>query len=126
MMTRYLSHVLVAVVAIAATAVVMRSQAGSVSQRFPQFDNDTVHVWKSVIYPNAPLALHRHDHPRVIVALKGGQMKFVDSTGKGGATPWETGKAYWLTAMPPGAQHADVNAGKEPVEVMVVELENEH
>jgi hypothetical protein len=126
MMKRYVSHGLVAVVSVAATAIMMRSQAGSASQRFPQFDNDTVHVWKSVIYPNAPLALHRHDHPRVIIALKGGEMKFVDSTGKGDTTTWETGKAYWLTAMTPGTQHADVNAGKEPVEVMVVELEKEH
>jgi hypothetical protein len=123
MMKQYVSHALVAVLSIAATAVAMRSQA---SQRFPQFENDTVHVWKSVIYPNAPLALHRHDHPRVIIALKGGAMKFVDSSGKGDATTWETGKAYWLTAMAPGTQHADVNAGKEPVEVMVVELEKEH
>jgi len=38
---------------------------------------------------------------------------------------WETGKAYWLAANAPNTKHADVNAGAEPVEVMVVELEKE-
>jgi hypothetical protein len=38
---------------------------------------------------------------------------------------WETGKAYWLPANAPNTKHADVNAGAEPIEVMVVELEKE-
>jgi hypothetical protein len=32
-----------------------------------------VKVWKSVVLPNQPLTMHRHDHPRVIIALKGGR-----------------------------------------------------
>jgi hypothetical protein len=35
---------------------------------------------------------------------------------------WETGKAYWLSADPPGEKHGDLNEGKDPIEVMVVEL----
>lgn len=38
---------------------------------FPFFENDDVKVWKSVIYPNAPLAMHRHEHPRMIVVMSG-------------------------------------------------------
>ncbi len=124
-MKRYGSHVLVAVLAMAGTVIVMRSQAGSTSQRVPQFENDSVHVWKSVVYPNVPLSFHRHDHPRVIIALKGGEMKLVQSGGASEDHTWETGHAYWLTSNPEGTQHADVNAGKEPIEVMVVELEKE-
>ena len=113
----------VAVLLVSAVAG-MRSQ-NSATQRFPQFDNEDVKVWKSVVMPNAPLTMHRHDHPRVIIALKGGTMKIVDQAGKSEEHVWETGKAYWLPANPPGTLHADVNAGDKPIEVMVVSLEKE-
>ncbi len=124
-MRRYASHTLVAVIAVLATVAVTRSQQSTTTQRYPQFENETVKVWRSVVYPGAPLTMHRHDHPRVIIALKGGDMKIVEDSGKSEDHPWETGHAYWLTANPPNTQHADVNAGTEPIEVMVVELENE-
>jgi hypothetical protein len=38
---------------------------------------------------------------------------------------WETGKAYWLDKDLPNTQHADVNNGTEPIEVIVVELQHE-
>lgn len=100
-------------------------QATQQSQRFPQFENEEVKVWKSVVLPNAPLTLHRHEHPRVIVALTGGVMNFVEQNGPTERHVWETGKAYWLPSNPPGTMHADVNVGDKPIEVMVVELEKE-
>ena len=103
----------------------LAAQQAMQTQRFPQFENDDVKVWKSVILPNQPLQMHRHEHPRVLIALKGGTMKIVDSTGASESHDWETGKAYWLPANPPGTTHADVNAGGQPIEVMVVELEHE-
>lgn len=125
-MHKVVSHALVAIVVCLATIVVVRSQPQGSTQRFPQFENEDVKVWKSVVYPNAPLTMHRHDHPRVIIALRGGAMKIVENTGRSEDHPWETGHAYWLPANPPNTQHADVNAGKEPIEVMVVELQKEH
>jgi hypothetical protein len=125
-MKRYATHLLVAVCAVFATVAILHSQQGSTTQRYPQFENEDVKVWRSVVYPNAPLSMHRHDHPRVIIALKGGDMKIVESSGKSEDHPWETNHAYWLPANPPNTQHADVNAGNEPIEVMVVELEKEH
>ena len=108
------------------TAGLMRSQQqASQTARIPQFENDDVKVWKSVILPNAPLAMHRHDHGRVIVALRGGTLKIVGQDGATEEHHWETGKSYWLPAMPAGAMHADVNAGKEPIEVMVVEMKKD-
>jgi hypothetical protein len=97
----------------------------AVTLRFPQFENEDVKVWKSVVMPNQPLAMHRHDHPRVIVALQGGTMKIVEQGGASEEHVWKTGKAYWLPANAPGTQHADVNAGEKAIEVMVVELEKE-
>ena len=107
----------------AAAGVIYSQQA--TTQRFPQFDNEDVKVWRSVVLPNQPLTMHRHDHPRVIIPLRGGTMKIVDSTGATEVNHWEVGHAYWLPANPPNTTHADVNGGTEPIEVMVVELEKE-
>jgi beta-alanine degradation protein BauB len=105
---------------------VVRSQPGATgTQRFVQFENDNVKVWKSVVVPNAPLTMHRHEHGRVIIALKGGTMKIVEQSGASEAHVWETGKAYWLPANAPNTMHADVNAGDQPIEVMVVELKKD-
>ena len=90
--------------------------------RIPQFENAHVEVWKSVIVPNQPLSMHRHDNPRVIIALKGGTLRVVDAAGKTRDMTWETGSAYWLDADPPGELHGDVNEGPDPVEVIVVQM----
>ena len=101
------------------------AQSAAQTQRVAQFENEDVKVWKSLVLPNQPLTMHRHDHPRVIIALKGGTMKIVEQDGAPETHVWETGKAYWLPANAPNTKHADVNAGAEPIEVMVVELEKE-
>ena len=83
-------------------------------------------VWKSIIVPNQPLSLHRHDHGRTIIALNGGSLDIVDANSKTLQTmQWETGKAYWLGVDPAGQQHGDLNRGAEPIEVIVVELKND-
>jgi quercetin dioxygenase-like cupin family protein len=86
------------------------------------FENDEVKVWKTVIVPKSPLSMHRHEHGRTIVVLKGGTLTIVQDTGEKKTVDWETGKAYWLDADPPGdKKHADVNETDETIEVMVVE-----
>ncbi|HSB36642.1 MAG TPA: hypothetical protein VLH41_07175, partial [Thermoanaerobaculia bacterium] len=90
--------------------------------RTPQFENEEVKVWKSLVMPGAPLPLHRHEHPRVLIALVGGTMKIVEQDGTSETHDWHSGQAYWLPANPPGRLHTDVNAGEKPIEVMVVEL----
>ena len=91
-------------------------------QRTLQFENEDVAVWKAVVPPNAPLAMHTHQHPRVIVALTGGTMKVINEDGTSEMHPWETGKAYWLPLSEGLKRHADQNTGSTPIEVMVVEL----
>jgi hypothetical protein len=94
------------------------------SRREPQFENEHVKVWKSIILPNQPLSLHRHEHGRALIALKGGTLKVVDYAGKTIDTyVWEDGKAYWLDKDPPGKLHGDLNEGPGTVEVIVVELQ---
>ncbi len=90
--------------------------------RTPQFENEYVEVWKSVIVPNQPLSMHRHDNPRAIIVLQGGTLRVVNEVGETHDMTWETGSAYWLEADSPGELHGDVNEGAEPIEVIVVQL----
>ena len=122
MMSRWTIAGVLVIVCAAGVAVGARQQQ-TTTRREPQFENEHVQVWKSIIMPNQPLALHRHDFGRTIVALKGGTLDIVDAKG---ATvkkmTWETGKAYWLDKDPAGEQHGDSNRGTEPIEVIVVQM----
>jgi beta-alanine degradation protein BauB len=95
------------------------------THRVPQFENDAVKVWRTIIEPGTPLPLHHHDHPRVLVALSPGTLKIVEQSGATQTIELKVGEAYWLPAMPAGALHQDVNASGQPIEVMVVELGKE-
>jgi hypothetical protein len=115
--------VMTAAIPIGLAAIGAASQQASQTRREPQFENEHVRVWKSIIMPNQPLSLHRHAYGRTIVALRGGSLDIVNAQGQTTKTvTWETGKAYWLDADPVGEQHGDVNRGPAPIEVIVVEL----
>jgi beta-alanine degradation protein BauB len=94
----------------------------AITHRVFQFENEHVRVWKTVIMPNQPLKMHRHDCARVLVGLKGGSLTKIEDTGETSELVFETGKAYWLTEDPPGTLHGDVNDSNEPIEVMVIEI----
>ena len=89
-----------------------------------QFDNDYVTVWKTVIMPDQPLKMHRHDCSRVIVTLKGGTLLRIEETGETSELVFEDGKSYWLPEDPPGTLHGDINISQEPVEVVVIEVKS--
>jgi quercetin dioxygenase-like cupin family protein len=96
------------------------------SQREDQFENEYMKVWKTTVMPRAPLALHRHDHGRALVALTDGVLQVQDKSGKVLDTyNLKAGKAMWLGKDPPGQMHADVNPGTKPVEVIVVQLKQD-
>ena len=117
--------VIASVVSFAAGAGVVwaRQQVPGATRREPQFENEHMRVWKSIIMPKQPLTQHRHEHGRALIALTDGQLKVVDPEGKVIDTyNWERGKAYWLGKDPPGQTHADVNETDRPIEVIVVEL----
>jgi quercetin dioxygenase-like cupin family protein len=103
-----------------------QQQAQTQTRREPQFENEHVRVWKSIIMPKQPLSQHRHEHGRALIALTGGQLTVVDQDARPIHTyNWEAGKAYWLDADPPGQTHADVNNTARPIEVIVVELKRD-
>ena len=112
-------------VILGAAGAIRSQQSAAGTQRISQFENDDVKVWRSIVVPNAPLTMHRHEHGRVIIPLRCGTMKIVEQSGASESHVWETGKAYWLPANAPGTMHADMNAGDQPIEVMVVELKKD-
>jgi hypothetical protein len=116
----------IAIVGSVFAAGVAVGQQAATSRREPQFENSEVQVWKSIVMPSQPLALHRHDHGRALISLNGGTLNVVDGNGKVmDVYKLEAGKAMWLEADKAGTQHADVNPGKTPVEVIVVQLKND-
>ena len=118
---RIVSLVLLTAVVSSGITVAIQEQR---SRREPQFENEHVKVWKSIILPDQPLRLHRHDHGRALIALKGGTLKVINEAGDTVDTyEWEDGKAYWLDADPPDQLHGDLNEGPDTMEVIVVELQ---
>ena len=110
----------------AGVGVMWAQQQQSGTRREPQFENEHMKVWKSIIMPKQPLTQHRHDHGRALIALTDGVLEVVDQNGKKINTyNWERGKAYWLGVDPPNQTHADVNNTDKPIEVIVVELKND-
>jgi hypothetical protein len=100
-----------------------RGEAGEGSQTLiPQFENGEVKVWKTVLKPGERIGMHRHDHGRVVVALKGGTLSIPQQNGGSRDLVLETGKAYWLDADPPNRLHGDYNPSSKPLEMMVIEM----
>jgi hypothetical protein len=127
---KQMKHLLTAIallvgMVLGAAGAIRSQQSAAGTQRIVQFENDDVKVWRSIVVPNAPLTMHRHEHGRVIIPLRGGTMKIVEQSGASESHVWEAGKAYRLPANAPGTMHADVNAGDQPMEVMVVELKKD-
>jgi quercetin dioxygenase-like cupin family protein len=110
----------------AGAGVMWAQQQAQTSNREPQFENAELKVWKTTVMPKAPLALHRHDHGRALVALTDGVLQVTDKDGKVLDTyNLKAGKAMWLGKDPPGQMHADVNPGTKPVQVIVVQLQRD-
>ena len=99
-------------------------QARAGIRRVPQFENSSVTVWKSILPPKAESAPHRHDHGRTIVALKGGDLTTVPTSGQSVVNHFQAGTAYWMPADPPGEMHRDVNDTAAQIEVIVIEMKD--
>ncbi len=94
------------------------------TKRIEQFANARVKVWKTIIYPssNQVLAMHRHEHDRVLVALTDGILKITNNRGEVHYLKLKKDKAYYLTKDVPGELHNDENISHHAIKVIVVEL----
>lgn len=108
---------LVTLTAHASTAETMRTM---------QLSNDHVSVWKTIIYPakEGILPMHRHDNPRLLVALTDGVLRVTTDQGQSHDLILKKNTAYYLDADQSKELHQDENLGKEPIEVMVIELKS--
>ena len=94
------------------------------TKRIPQFSNDKVTVWETIIYPTAKqsLVMHRHDNDRVLVSFDDGMLKITNDKGVTHYLKLEKNKSYYLTKDVPGEKHMDENISKHPIKVLVIQL----
>ena len=94
------------------------------TKRIPEFSNDRVNVWKTVIYPSkaSVLKMHRHEYDRVVVALTDGVLKVTNDKNKVHYLKLQQGKSYYLPKDPKDELHMDENITKHPIDVIVIEL----
>lgn len=92
--------------------------------RIPEFSNNEVNVWKTIVYPSKDqiLKMHRHETNRVIVALDTGTLKITNDKGKTHYLNFEKDHAYYLTKDVSGELHTDENISPHPISVLVIEL----
>lgn len=92
--------------------------------RIPEFSNNEVNVWKTIIYPNKNqiLKIHRHEYNRVIVALDAGTLKITNNAGKTHYLNLQKDHAYYLTKDVSGELHTDENMSQYAIRVLVIEL----
>lgn len=98
--------------------------ASPVTNRTPQFLNEKVSVWETVIYPrkNQVLKMHRHEHDRVVVAFNDGILKITNDKGKVHYLKLQKNKSYYLTKDVPNELHNDENISGHAVKVLVIEV----
>jgi hypothetical protein len=103
-----------------------RSTEADVTTRIPQFSNERVIVWETIIYPNAKhqLPMHRHDQDRVLVSFDEGTLKITNDKGQTHYLKLEKNNAYYLTKDVPGELHTDENMTNHPIKVLVITLKD--
>ncbi len=96
--------------------------------RVPQFTNEEVAVWETIVYPSTKqlLKMHRHDYDRIVVAFDDGKLKITNNKGQTHLLSLEKHKAYFLKKDKAGELHTDQNLGTRSLKVMVVELKKEN
>jgi len=95
------------------------------THRVPLLENRKVNAWKTIIMPNQPLKMHRHEYDRIVIGLNGGTLTKIEKTGETSKLIFENNKVYWLPKDPPNTLHADINESNKPIEVIVIELKKD-
>lgn len=98
--------------------------AAPITTRIPQFSNEQVAIWETIIYPtkNQVLKMHRHEQDRVVVAFDNGLLKITNDKGKVHYLKLKKNKAYYLSKDLPNELHNDENLSSHPIKVLVMEL----
>lgn len=96
------------------------------TKRIPQFTNEKVSVWETIVYStrDQELKSHRHEHDRVLVALTDGVLKITNNKGQTHELKLKKDQAYYLKRDVDGEFHTDENISGHPIKVMVIELQS--
>ena len=86
-----------------------------------QHENADVRVSKIILMPGEEVGLHRDEHPRTVIGLKGGTFKRIEEDGSSKDIVFLTGEAIFFEADPVGQKHRGINLSKTSLELIVVE-----
>ena len=94
------------------------------TKRVPQFTNEKVNVWQTIIYPSTDqvLKMHRHEYNRILIAFDSGILKITNNNQKTHYLKLVKGQSYYLTKDVPNELHSDENISKHAIKVIVIEL----
>jgi beta-alanine degradation protein BauB len=94
--------------------------------RTPQYENNKVQVWETIIYPskNQILKSHRHERDRILVAFDSGILKVTNDKNQTHYLKLQKNKSYYLSKDVPGETHTDENISHHPIKVLIIELKN--
>ncbi len=101
--------------------------AGPATTRHQLLSNDKTKVWEAVIYPgkHQELSMHRHDYPRVLIALNDGMLKITNDKGESRLLKLNQGKAYFFPRDTANELHTDENLSQHAMKMFVVELRDQ-
>lgn len=116
---------ILALTAIISCAFTAAYAGQAATKRIPQFANEKVSVWETIIYPSKDQVLqkHRHEHDHVVVALTNGVLKITNDKGQTHELKLKKNQAYYLRRDVSGEFHTDENISGNPIKVMVIELQ---
>ena len=87
--------------------------------------NHWVQVWKAIVSPGEPSHYHHNATPRILIALKGGQLKITNTDGAVHYLDLPTNTAVWVDKDSPGQEHTTIVEGSHPLEAIVIEIKPE-
>lgn len=85
-------------------------------------ENATTRVWKTTICPNHRLPFHSHEFARVLIPEGNGLLKVIYRSGKKNIIKLEKKTPIFLSYAQGKESHQDVNIGKNPIVVTVIEF----
>lgn len=89
-----------------------------------EVDKENVSIVRVVIFPQEEIGLHRHDYPKIAIALQGGVMTRVEEDGRESEVEFPTGVAVYRPADPEGELHRAVNRSDQTIELLLIQIKD--
>ncbi|PHM30237.1 hypothetical protein [Xenorhabdus innexi] len=93
-------------------------------ERVQHIENKDVKVWITQVCPKDELPYHSHQYPRIVISDKDGELDVIYKSGKKSIIVLKKNIPVYLDKKQGLELHKDVNSGTEPLNLIVVELQN--